>query len=68
MYLSFNTAVTDLDEGLTDQCHTEIVNKAKFESNGFPSQIAGTNKLESNHHVNKLEINVTSSINQMVIQ
>ena len=61
-------AVTDLDEGLTDQCHAEIVNKAKFESSGFPSQIAVTKKLESNHYVNKQELNVTSSINQMVIQ
>ena len=56
MYISFNTAVTALDEGLTDQCQAEIVNKTEFTSTGFPSQIAATKKLESNHQVNKQEL------------
>ena len=28
----------------------------EFESNGFPSQIAVTKKLESNHHANKQKL------------
>ena len=41
--------------------------RCEFESTGFPSQIAVTKMLESNHHVNKKKLNVTS-INQMVIR
>ena len=41
----------------------------EVESTGFPSQIAVTKKkLESNHHVSKQKLSVTSSVNQMVIR
>ena len=45
-------------------CNTKVM---RFESTGFPSQVAVTKKLESNYHVNKQKLNVKWSINQIVI-
>ena len=49
-------------------CQQCDASRCEFESTGFLSHTSVTKKLESNHHVNKKKLNVTSSINQMVIR
>ena len=49
-------------------CQRCDASRCEFESTGFLSQTSVTKKLESNHHVNKKKLNVTSSVNQMVIR
>ena len=49
-------------------CQQCDASRCEFESTGFLSHTSVTKKLESNHHVNKKKLNVTSSVNQMVIR
>ena len=49
-------------------CNTRVILDASLNPPVSRLKLLQQKKLESSHHVNKQELNVTSSINQMVIR